>query len=499
MESQTKHIYFRGSLKSCNYSCYYCPFAKHKMTADELKQDREALQAFYQALKEEKNASLSIMITPYGEGMIHDYYQEVMIELAALPQVKAVGIQTNLSFSVESWLDKMREAKSDFSKFRIWGSYHPSMVSPEAFASKANKLHRFMPISVGMVAVPEDLEAIGQLKKRLLPDIYLWLNGQSRRKSHYTGAQKALLKRIDPFFDYEINHIGPKSADCAAGKKSFLIEAGGKTYPCHMVNECIGKYGLQESNAKAFQCKRHFCDCFLSYSQLALKDFENFFGEDRRFRIPKKRDIQAIFFDIDGTLLDDKGQLNSEIEQSLAYLSTKCELYLATALPLAKAQQKLKKVWPYFKGGIFSNGSHIYERVQGTSRVLPLKEDLLKEPFMQQAKRKILDRDQQGNLLRVILPFKKALVYEHLEVQGLRDGNKYYIQSTAASKRKGIDFLLQDKNIPSEKVLTVGNSENDWEMLVTYGYGMQRAQASSKRLEGVTYYMEIPHIAYIVG
>jgi len=49
--------------------------------------------------------------------------------------------------------------------------YHPSMVSIEIFADKANKIGKLIDISVGMVAVIGERESILELKKQLSPHI----------------------------------------------------------------------------------------------------------------------------------------------------------------------------------------------------------------------------------------------------------------------------------------------------------------------------------------
>ena len=42
MDLKARHmILYRGSLKSCNYRCNYCPFSKHPRSERELLRDRE--------------------------------------------------------------------------------------------------------------------------------------------------------------------------------------------------------------------------------------------------------------------------------------------------------------------------------------------------------------------------------------------------------------------------------------------------------------------------
>ncbi len=42
----TLSILYRGPLSSCNYACWYCPFAKRREPRTELAADREPLAPF---------------------------------------------------------------------------------------------------------------------------------------------------------------------------------------------------------------------------------------------------------------------------------------------------------------------------------------------------------------------------------------------------------------------------------------------------------------------
>ena len=39
-------VLYRGSLKSCNYHCSYCPFSKHPMSVGALEKDKEQWFSF---------------------------------------------------------------------------------------------------------------------------------------------------------------------------------------------------------------------------------------------------------------------------------------------------------------------------------------------------------------------------------------------------------------------------------------------------------------------
>ena len=43
-------ITYRGALKSCNYSCYYCPFSKNDINNKELDIDKKAFDKFCETI-----------------------------------------------------------------------------------------------------------------------------------------------------------------------------------------------------------------------------------------------------------------------------------------------------------------------------------------------------------------------------------------------------------------------------------------------------------------
>lgn len=101
-----KHmILYRGSLKSCNYRCSYCPFSKHSMPERALEKDRIQWFSFVESVqKKAKTLHIgALMVVPYGEAMIHSWYWEGLAYLSAQAELEAVGIQTNLSFSISDF------------------------------------------------------------------------------------------------------------------------------------------------------------------------------------------------------------------------------------------------------------------------------------------------------------------------------------------------------------------------------------------------------------
>src|SRR4051812_45308034 len=94
-------ILYRGPLSSCNYACWYCPFAKRRETADELTADRLALERFVRWAEAHTDVHLGILFTPWGEALVRRWYQEALIRLTAQAHVRRVAIQTNLSGNLD--------------------------------------------------------------------------------------------------------------------------------------------------------------------------------------------------------------------------------------------------------------------------------------------------------------------------------------------------------------------------------------------------------------
>ena len=71
-----KTLLYRGSLKSCNYHCSYCPFSKRPPSGTELAKDKAQWLSFVQDFME-KARSLGIralLAVPYGEALIYPWY-----------------------------------------------------------------------------------------------------------------------------------------------------------------------------------------------------------------------------------------------------------------------------------------------------------------------------------------------------------------------------------------------------------------------------------------
>lgn len=69
-----------------------------------------------------------------------------------------------------------------------------------------------------------------------------------------------------------------------------------------------------------------------------------------------KEKVEAVFFDVDGTLTDAQGRIPDRTVSVLEYMAKRLPLYLSTALPVSHAKKRLGNVFGLFSGGVFADG-----------------------------------------------------------------------------------------------------------------------------------------------
>ena len=358
--NELEHIAYRGYLRSCNYHCAYCPFSKQQSSAGELAKDQAALYRFVDKVGQLRG-SLTIQLLPYGEALIHDYYWQALAELSQLGQVRAVGCQTNLSFDVDTALALFAQAGGAVRKLRLWCTFHPTMTTVQDFAAQCSALRqKGVRFSAGVVGDPAQLAEITALRQALPADVYLWINRLDGLKRPYTAAERAAFTAIDPYFPLELAEPAADEAKCSGGRTSLFVRGDGACFSCNLAHRPLGNFYAAERLAENGRCSSRRCSCYLAYALREDREQLTFFDQHPAFRIPILHEgIKAIFFDIDGTLLDEAGHLRPRLIQSLAYLAQKYPLYLATQRPEASARRLLGENRGYFRGGVFADGAYL--------------------------------------------------------------------------------------------------------------------------------------------
>ena len=270
-------ILYRGPLSSCNYSCSYCPFAKHQETKAEHETDQKALERFVAWVKAQTDIAISIFFTPWGEALIHKRYQQTLVKLSHLSHVQKVVIQTNLSCHT-NWVTQANKTK-----LALWATYHPSQVTRARFLQKCQELLDYgIRFSVGTVGLRKSISEIELLRTKLPEDVYLWINAYDRAtKGYYTKEDIKRLSVVDPLFKLNMGKYPSRGKACQTGHTVISVDGEGTIHRCHFIEKPLGNiYDANFTTAlKPKPCSRQFCDCHIGYVHMdELELYEVFRG-----------------------------------------------------------------------------------------------------------------------------------------------------------------------------------------------------------------------------
>ena len=202
-------ILYRGPLASCDDDCPYCPFAKRRDSPAQLAADRAALERFAAWASAQRDDRLSLLFTPWGEGLVRSWYRRTLAELSRLPHIRRVAIQTNLSCRTD-WLDA-----ADLDTLALWCTFHPGQTPYDRFLAKCRGLAtRGVRHSVGVVGLPEHLEDARRLRADLPSHVYLWVNAAEGHT--YTDAEADRWTDLDPLFPYSRHPHRSAGLPCAS-------------------------------------------------------------------------------------------------------------------------------------------------------------------------------------------------------------------------------------------------------------------------------------------
>lgn len=285
-----KQWFYRGSLKSCNYNCSYCPFSKNpSVSSEKLKRDEKDLVRFTDRILKFCEEHFAVMITPYGEALIHSYYIREMARLSLSPYVDFVGCQSNFSFSVSEILKMYEMCGGIMEKLRLWGTFHPEMILTEDFAEKCRRLYESrVSFSVGAVGIPEKIDEIRKLRELLPEGTYLWINRMEGLKRAYTDSEIKAFLKIDPYFFMELSENKSNKSACL---DSVFVDADGTMKHCCLSGSEFGN--LYEDDTEDYKsegvlknpCTRKRCSCFLAYCTQKKPELSAM-GKYPMFRIP---------------------------------------------------------------------------------------------------------------------------------------------------------------------------------------------------------------------
>lgn len=496
MIEHATEITYRGELKSCNYNCSYCPFSKRKYSIKEIERDKDKWCNFLNKISNINfKENVSVLIAPYGEALIHNYYVKGIAKLCRVKKIRKVGCQTNLSFNVQSFIQELEKENVNLDKITLWCTYHPEMTKVDEFIEKIKYLRKKINLSVGVVGNPKDIGIIKNLRKSLPVEVYLWINSMDGLNRKYTEEEISIFNDIDPMFDLEVKNYLNKG-NCIGGKEHFFIDFKGDIYPCNKVRKTLGNLYSNDTIKKETSCLKGRCDCYLSYSHLKGLKKLDFFNKDELVRVPKRLDIKAIFLDVDGTLVSKDGKIKNEDILALEYLSKIALIYLNTELPYEKAMKKCKKIKRLLSGGSFANGAHIVEKTNNYE----VYNYLLKIPNLCNEYKIYSYKDRP---YKILMRGKiDSEIIKHMNNSGhyniIHNHGRLSIVNNGVNKLSGLSVICEKLKLDKEKVMVIGNSNNDLSMIKGIYHSVAETGASKELIEEARYRLKVAQLPYII-
>ncbi|MEV0280701.1 STM4011 family radical SAM protein [Streptomyces sp. NPDC050610] len=274
-------LLYRGPLASCDYDCPYCPFAKRRDSPATLRADRAALERFTHWAGEQREDRLSVLFTPWGEGLVRSWYRRALVGLSRLPHVRRVAIQTNLSCRTE-WL-----ADADADTVALWCTYHPGQTPYGRFLDRTAELAALgVRFSVGVVGLPEHLDDARRLRADLPGHVYLWVNAAEGHT--YTDAEAERWTALDPLFPYSRDPHTSRGLPCRTGESVVSVDGDGTVRRCHFVRAELGNLydGTYRAALRPRACPLAVCDCHIGYVHLESLPLYDVFAGGVLERVP---------------------------------------------------------------------------------------------------------------------------------------------------------------------------------------------------------------------
>jgi len=275
------YVLYRGPLASCNYDCPYCPFAKRVDPPALLRADRADLRRFTDWVEATGDRRLSVLFTPWGEGLTRSWYREAMLRLSHVPHVARVAIQTNLAARTD-WL-----AAANPRVAALWATYHPGQVTRERFLSRCRRLDELgIRYSVGVVGLPEHHAEAVALRAALAASVYLWVNAAEGHV--YTGAEEQQWTALDPHFGDSVRPHASLGQPCHAGETAISVLGDGTVRRCHFIPTPIGNLydGTWRAALRPRACTNTLCDCHIGYIHLKPLGLRDVYTDGLLERIP---------------------------------------------------------------------------------------------------------------------------------------------------------------------------------------------------------------------
>ncbi len=301
-------VLFRTRLEWCNFTCGYCPW-----NANETRVESSAFREDEARLVRVVNRvggldrEVEFFITPKAEYLVLPYWRREVGRLLAMPRVRRVTVQTNLSFDVGAWLDEITSlvehassvlpgstpeacsTKSPGCKLALWTTYHPGETELEPLLAKWDLLRRRgVPFSVGVVGTRENIAEVERVRRLLPADVYLWVNAYKREADYYAAEELARILAVDPLFALNNQHYASLGRPCTAGQRAVYLDDEGDLRRCFFVGRVLGNLfrdGWVTLDAPD-TCPVKTCHCYVGHMHVVELGLREVYGENLAARIP---------------------------------------------------------------------------------------------------------------------------------------------------------------------------------------------------------------------
>ncbi|MBB2948359.1 MoaA/NifB/PqqE/SkfB family radical SAM enzyme [Actinoplanes lutulentus] len=283
------YVLYRGPLASCNYNCPYCPFAKRVDPPELLRGDKSDLERFVGWVRETTDRRLSVLFTPWGEGLTRSWYRDAIVELSHLPHVARVAIQTNLAART-GWLSAANPQVA-----ALWATFHPGQVTIERFLSRCRELDALgVRYSVGVVGLPAHFDDAVALRAALPPSVYLWINAADGHV--YTADEERRWTALDPRFGDSVRPHASLGQPCHAGETAISVLGDGTVRRCHFIPAPIGNLydGTWRAGLRPRACGNSLCDCHIGYVHLKPLQLRDVYADGLLERIPAVWPLEVV-------------------------------------------------------------------------------------------------------------------------------------------------------------------------------------------------------------
>ena len=226
---------------------------------------------------------VSVFFTPWGEALVRGRYQAALIRLSAMPHVRQLAIQTNLSGKL-SWLEH-----AERHKIALWATYHPNETEQRKFLKQCAELDGYgVRHSVGVVGKKSHLDAIETLREALPDHTYLWVNAFKVGDGYYSAEDLERISRVDPLFEVNTRRYRTRGRACGAGESVISVDGEGAARRCHFIQSPLGN--IYERDVRELLaprlCSRASCECHIGYVHLPELQTADVYRDGLLARIP---------------------------------------------------------------------------------------------------------------------------------------------------------------------------------------------------------------------